>query len=149
MLSMYHDYRIFNDKRGFLCLNELDLGIHLKPAMSSVFRQKLHPKTYTQMVLEAKRYTAKEALQEGIVDRLGGLDEALNFIEERKLSEKSKTGVLGSLKAEMWRETIAYIDDLEGEEKKFLELNESEDKRRQEGEARVKKWEKNTTKAKL
>lgn len=149
MLSMYHDYRIFNPSRGFLCLNELDLGIHLQPAMSSVFRQKLHPKTYSQMVLEAKRYTAKEVLEEGIVDRLGGLEDALKFVEARKLAEKSRTGVLSLLKAEMWRETIGYIDDLEGEEKKFVKLIEREDKRRAEGEARVRKWEKNMEKAKL
>lgn len=30
MLAMYHDYRVFNPSRGFLCLNELDFGYPLK-----------------------------------------------------------------------------------------------------------------------
>lgn len=30
MLAMYHDYRVFNPARGFLCLNELDFGYPLK-----------------------------------------------------------------------------------------------------------------------
>lgn len=149
MLSMYHDYRIFNPSRGYLCLNELDLGIHLKPAMSSIFRQKLVPQVYTQLVLEAKRFSGTEAHAAGIVEGLGGLEDALKFIGERKLTEKSKTGVLGSLKVEMWRETVAYIETLEGEEEKFLAWNNQEDARMEDGRARVKQWEQNVAKPKL
>lgn len=149
MLSMYHDYRIFNPTRGYLCLNELDLGIHLKPAMSSIFRQKVSPQTYKQMVLEAKRFGPKEALETGIVDGLGGFEEAMKFVTERKLNEKSKTGVLGLLKAEMWRETIDYIDNLDKEEVTFIALNKAEDERKEIGEARVGQWEKNAVKSKL
>ena len=149
MLSMYHDYRIFNPSRGFLCLNELDLGIHLKPAMSSIFRQKLTPPVYTEMVLEAKRFTGKEAFEKGIVEGLGGLDEALKFVAERKLVDKVKTGVLGMLKSEMWRETLGYIDNLDEEERLFVQANKAEDKRQEEGAERVKEWEKNALKAKL
>lgn len=149
MLSMYHDYRICNPSRGFVCLNELDLGIHLKPAMSSIFRQKLAPIVYTEMVLEAKRYTGKEAFEKGIVNALGGMEETLEFVEERKLVEKVKTGVLSMLKAEMWRETLGYIDHLDEEETKFMAANNKEDKRRDVGAARVKEWEKNALKSKL
>src|ERR1700712_3122492 len=66
MLAMYHDYRIFNPTRGFLCLNELDLGVPLKPAMSSIFREKLSPQTYQAMVLEAKRFNGPTALEAGV-----------------------------------------------------------------------------------
>lgn len=31
MTAMYHDYRVFNPSRGFLCLNELEFGAPLKP----------------------------------------------------------------------------------------------------------------------
>ena len=149
MLSMYHDYRIMNPSRGFVCLNELDLGIHLKPAMSSIFRQKLTPRVYTEMVLEAKRYTGKDAFEKGIVDALGGFEEAMKFVEERKLVEKVKTGVLGMLKSEMWRETLGYINNLDEEEEKFVKANDLDDKRRDAAAARVKEWEKNALKAKL
>ena len=119
MLAMYHDYRIFNPIRGFLCLNELDLGVPLRPAMSSVFRQKLTPVVYKPMVLEAKRFSAAEALESNIVDALGGLEEALKFIGERKLAEKGKTGVYGVLKKEMYRETLGYLEGSVEEDKRM------------------------------
>ncbi len=83
MLAMYHDYRVQSPTKGFLCLNELLLGIPLKPAMSSIFRQKLSPQTYRMMVLEAKRFSGKEALEGGVVDCLGGMEELVRFIGER------------------------------------------------------------------
>ncbi|KUJ22966.1 putative carnitinyl-CoA dehydratase [Mollisia scopiformis] len=149
MLSMYHDYRVFNPSRGFLCLNELDLGVPLKPPMSSIFRQKLVPAVYKTMVLEAKRFSAKEALESGIVDVLGGLDETTRFIGERKLSEKAKTGVYGLLKAEMFRETLGYIDGYETEEKRDKEDLEKDEKRKEEGVRKVAEWERSASKAKL
>jgi enoyl-CoA hydratase/carnithine racemase len=150
MVAMYHDYRIFNPSRGFLCLNELDLGMPLHPPMSSIFRQKITaPNVYRAMVLEAKRFGAKEALEVGIVDGLGGLEEAMAFIGERKLVDKPKTGVYGMLKAEMYRETLGYIDGDEGSEKYNEENIMKEDRRTAEVKSRLAEWEKNAGKAKL
>ncbi|KAL1297215.1 hypothetical protein AAFC00_004781 [Neodothiora populina] len=72
MLAMYHDYRIMNPHRGYVCLNEVELGVPLSAAMSSVFRQKCSPQTYRTLLLEARRYKALEALKEGIIDSTGG-----------------------------------------------------------------------------
>jgi enoyl-CoA hydratase/carnithine racemase len=149
MLAMYHDYRIFNPTRGFLCLNELDLGVPLKPAMSSIFRQKLSHKTYHAMVLEARRFSGKDALETGIVDGLGGLEECLAFTEERKLTEKGKTGVYSNLKQEMYRETLGYIDGYDAEEHRADEIAEMESVRKQEEKRRVAEWEKSAGKARL
>jgi len=149
MVAMYHDYRIFNPSRGFLCLNELDLGVPLKPAMSSIFRQKLTPHVYKAMVLEAKRFGAKEALESGIVDALGGVEELMKFIAEKKLSDKAKTGVYGLLKAEMFRETLGYLEGHETEEKRYKDDLQKDDKRKEEGERRVTEWKRNASKAKL
>ncbi len=149
MLAMYHDYRLFNPTRGFLCLNELDLGVPLKPAMSSVFRQKLTPQVYKAMVLEAKRYNGTEALENGIVDALGGMEEVLKFVEERKLTERAKTGVYGLLKAEMFRESLSYLEGYEREQKRNEQDSAKEDKRKALGKSRVTEWEKNISKAKL
>src|SRR5271168_965770 len=81
MLAMFHDYRIVNPSRGFLCLNELEFGAPLKPAMSSIFRQKIpYPATYRSLVLEAKRFSGNEALEGGIVDGLGAIEEVLALV---------------------------------------------------------------------
>jgi len=150
MLAMVHDYRIFNPARGFLCLNELDLGVPLKPAMSSIFRQKITaPHVYRSLVLEAKRFGGKEALEAGLVDGLGGLDEANAFIADRKLGDKAKMGVYGLLKAEMYRETLGYIDGHYENEKMDDENRKKEDKRVEQGQARVAQWSKAAKTSKL
>ena len=150
MVAMYHDYRIFNPSRGFLCLNELDLGMPLQPPMSSIFRQKITaPHVYRSLILEAKRFGAKEALEGGLVDALGTLEETMKFIGERKLTDKAKTGVYVLLKREMYRETLGYIEGYEGPEKYNREMMKKEDKRINEGKSRVAEWERNAQKAKL
>jgi enoyl-CoA hydratase/carnithine racemase len=141
MVSMYHDYRIFNPAKGFLCLNELDFGVPLAPPMSSIFRQKCRPDTYRSLVLEAKRFPAKDALEAGIVDGLGGIDEALKFIAERKLTEKGKSGVYGLMKAEMIRDTLALIHGYKAEEKKAEALREKENERVLGLKSTVQEWE--------
>ena len=149
MTAMYHDYRVFNPSRGFLCLNELDFGVGLRAPMSSIFRQKTSPQTYRSLVLEAKRFGGKEALEAGLVDVLGGLDEALKLIEERKLVNMPKTGIYGVMKAEMFRETIVYLGDHDGDDKLTLERANADDRRQEEGRKRVAEWERNTVKSKL
>lgn len=56
MLAMMHDYRVMNPDRGYICLNELELGVPLRPAMSAVFREKCAPEVYRKLVLEAARF---------------------------------------------------------------------------------------------
>jgi enoyl-CoA hydratase/carnithine racemase len=149
MLAMYHDYRIFNPSRGFLCLNELDMGVPLKPAMSSIFRQKLPAHTYRSLVLEAKRFGGTQALEAGIVDGLGALPEVMALVEERKLADKPKSGVYGYLRREMLRESLGYLEGYEAGEKRDAKTYEAEEKRAKEGKQRVAEWEKKGGRAKL
>nr|POE47014.1 enoyl-coa delta isomerase 3 [Quercus suber] len=120
MVAMMHDYRIMNPHKGFLCLNEVDLGAPLRPPMMSVFRQKVSAQTFRRLVLEGARFKALDALKEGIVDSLGGLDDTLKYIEELKLVGKAQPGMSGmavyrQLKQEMWRETISYLENFDAE----------------------------------
>jgi len=110
MTAMMHDYRIMNPHKGFLCLNELDFGASLRPPMASVFRVKLSMSTFRNMVLESKRYPALEALKEGIIDGLGGVDETLAYIGEMKLTQKAQGQSYGKLKEELYREVVRDLD---------------------------------------
>lgn len=101
------------------------------------------------MVLEASRFSGKSALDAKIVDTLGGLDETLGLIKEKKLTEKGKTGVYSVLKQEMYRETLGYIDEYDKEEERSEKLAESERKRKEDGVRKVSQWEKVASKAKL
>ncbi|EHK97070.1 ClpP/crotonase [Glarea lozoyensis ATCC 20868] len=140
MLAMYHDYRVLNPSKGYLCVNELEFGVPLTAPMSSIFREKLSPQVYRKMVLEAHRWGGKEALENGIVDGLGGLEEVTKFIGEKKLTGKAKSGVYGLLKKEMYRESMGYLRD--GKDEKLGGGNEEEEERRRGGEERVREWKK-------
>jgi enoyl-CoA hydratase/carnithine racemase len=151
MFAMYHSYRVFNPSRGFLCLNELDFGYPLKPAMSSIFREKIpFPAVYRSLVLEAKRFGAKEALDGGIVDVLGGMDEALILVNGRKLIEKGKSGIYGIMSGEMYRETVALLEGHEAQEQRDDAIKKADESRKTAAKAAVKEWERNASgKAKL
>lgn len=114
MLAMYHDYRVQNPSKGFLCVNELEFGVPLQTPMMSIFREKLTPVTFRNVVLEARRFGGKDALPAGIVDALGGLDEVLRLIEERKLLNKAATGIYGTMKEEMYARVLNGLDDHTG-----------------------------------
>lgn len=146
MLAMYHDYRIMNPSKGFLCINELEFGVPLTPPMSSIFRQKLSPQVYSKMVLEAHRWGGAEALKNGIVDALGGLEEVVKLVEGRKLTEKGNSGVYGQLKREMWRETLGYLEE-SGETK--LGSKDDDEHRKTVGAKRVAEWKKSVPSPKL
>lgn len=111
MTAMMHDYRIMNPHKGFLCLNELDFGANLQPSMAAVFRVKLSMTTFRNMVLESKRYPALEALKEGIIDGVGGVDETLAFIGEMKLTQKAQGKSYGKIKEELYREVVKDLDE--------------------------------------
>lgn len=152
MLAMMHDYRVMNPHKGYLCLNEIELGAALRAPMTAVFRMKLNGTVLRKMVLEAHRYKALEALRDGIIDHVGGLDETLAYIEEMKLVSKAQPGltgasVYGELKREMWRETLEMIDNWAADSVRPAQMAMEIKKERATSLREVEAWEK--TKAKL
>lgn len=118
--------------------------------MSSIFRQKLpSPATYRDLVLEARRYAGPDALREGIVDALGGLDEALALVRARDLTKKGASGVYGAMKGEMWRESIAYLDDHSGNETRTSSTAETELRLKEDAARRVAIWQESQNKSRL
>lgn len=148
MTAMHHDYRIMNPAKGFLCLNELDFGVPLTPAMSAIFRMKTPAATYRALALEAHRFNATAAVAAGLVDGVGGLEEVLDLIKKRKLTQKGKTGIYHVMKREMYRESVAALSveggRLDGE--RLAKEREQEERRLVAGEKRVVELK---TKAKL
>lgn len=149
MLAMHHDYRIFNPSRGYLCMNELDFGAPLKPAMLSVFESKVSPSVYRDIILEAKRFNGPSALENKLVDKLGGWEEVVELIEERKLTEKAKSGVLAVMKEEMYRDTIEALGGWDKQQEKEVKVQQpARDQIKAQRKAKVASWKKNG-KAKL
>ena len=143
MTAMMHDYRHMNPHRGFLCVNELEFGASLPPPMASIFRQKVpNPNTFRTMILESKRYGALEGLKEGFLDGLGGVPEVITFIQEMGLLNRAKSRVYGKLKAEMWRETVALLDEHEAMGTVAAPAAVIQDDRQVQEKKRVEEWEK-------
>jgi Delta3-Delta2-enoyl-CoA isomerase len=141
MTAMFCDYRIMNPHKGFVCLNELDFGAHLRPQMAIIFKQKIpNPHTFRTMVLESKRFNALQALEGGIVDALGGLDETLKFIEEMKLVEKAKSTSYSTIKDGIYRESVLLLEGEPGIGKYEKERAEMLKKRFEEEHKKVGEW---------
>src|ERR1700712_5920271 len=146
-LAFAHDYRIQNPSRGFICLPEIDLGMLIPNTLRIMFQKKLSPATYRSAVLEGKRFGGPEALEVGLVDSLGGLEEIVKFVKDRKLIGQGGAGtVWGSLKEDAWQDVLisikteneydAWRENLEKEKVKIRDIGK---KNAEEWEAAVAK----------
>ena len=165
MLAMHHDYRIYaasagQDAKGkirksHLCLNEVEFGMPLMPAMSSIFRIKTAPHVYRRLVLEAHRFDGPQALDAGLVDDVAadaasGIDAVLRLVQDRALTKKAATGVYGFLKAEMYRESVALLGATDAGTASFQALTAAEQKRKADGAKWFEEWKRSRAdKAKL
>lgn len=130
MLAMYHDYRIMNPHRGWLCLNELEFDAELAPGMAPIFKSKVSNSTLRSLLLEAKRFTSLQALEVGLVDGLGGIEEAIKIMTDVEgghgrgafvVSTRGKKTVYGRLKEDIYKEVLACLDVTEQEENELLQ----------------------------
>ncbi|OJJ54989.1 hypothetical protein ASPSYDRAFT_437468 [Aspergillus sydowii CBS 593.65] len=105
--ALAHDYRIMNSKRGFFSMPPVNLGLHFD-GIGSLPRLKLRPDIAAKMLLEAHRWTGKEALADGIVHAVAEPEQMLDAALEmgRKWAPKAKMGVYAALRAELWGEAI-------------------------------------------
>ncbi|KAH8896867.1 enoyl-CoA hydratase/isomerase [Thozetella sp. PMI_491] len=152
MLAMHHDYRVFNDAKGYLCVNELQFGAPIPPPLTNIFKTKVSGQAYRKLVLEAHRFGAKEALEAGIVDEVGDLNAALVFIKRLGLQDKASAPLFlqaskdvgssyGLLKEEMYRDQIVLLDSTTADTWKLEETLVAESKRRARVKKRVQEWE--------
>ena len=102
LLTLAHDYRIMNSKRGFWQMPPVNAGLH-HDGMGSLIRAKLAPKVARKVLLQAHKYTGTDALEDGVVDEIAEpermLDVAVAYAERWK--GKSKMGVYGLLRSEL------------------------------------------------
>ena len=69
------------------------------------------------------------------------MDEALAFIQDANLTSKPDKGVYGLLKAEMWKESLALLEN--SGQNGGMDKGKSDSQKREdsERERRVKEWE--------
>lgn len=101
-LALAHDYRVMNAQRGYLSMPPVDLGLHF-PGIGALLRLKLPPKTARKMLLEAHRWTAGEAVEDGVVDYAApaGEMEAVAMRVAGEWAPKARMGVYALLRGEL------------------------------------------------
>jgi len=83
MAALCHDVRIMRSDRGFVCANEMQLGMKIPDQELALFRHKLPRHVFFETVQLARRWTGPEALAAGIVSETGELDGLLASAQRR------------------------------------------------------------------
>ncbi|XP_046573330.1 enoyl-CoA delta isomerase 2, peroxisomal-like isoform X2 [Haliotis rubra] len=79
LMAFAHDLRVMRQDKGWMCLNEILLDVSFTPVLLAIVRAKVPPgPIQTQAVLQAKRYTANEAVKCGIVDQVADQSQLVN-----------------------------------------------------------------------
>lgn len=94
----------------------VNLGLHFD-GIGSLPRLKLRPQVARKMLLEAHRWTGKQALEDGIVDEIAEPEEMLEKAIElgKRVRGRAKMGVFSLLRNELWGEAgekfrrISYV----------------------------------------
>ncbi len=74
MVSLCHDVRIMREDRGFVCANEMQLGMKIPTPELALFRHKIPTDAFFQTVQLARRWTGPDALAAGIVQQTADLE---------------------------------------------------------------------------
>ena len=85
MVALCHDVRVQRLDRGFVCANEMQLGMPIPLPELALFRHKLPANVFYETVQLARRWTGEDALKAGIVQHAVELDSLLPLAE--KLAE--------------------------------------------------------------
>ena len=78
MTALCHDVRIMRSDRGFLCANEMELGMTIPRPELALFRHKLSASTFFETVQLARRWAGPDALAAGVVSQIADLDALFN-----------------------------------------------------------------------
>ncbi len=92
MIALCHDVRLQRSDRGFLCANEMQLGMAIPTPELALFRHKLPANVFFETVQLARRWTGPDALAAGIVQGCAELD-ALQPLALQRARELAPLGV--------------------------------------------------------
>ena len=97
-----------NSKRGFFSMPPVNLGLHFD-GIGALPRLKLAPQVARKMLLEAYRWTGKEALEDGIVDEIAEPEEMFEKALQlaRRVRGRAKMGVFAVLRNELCGEAAS------------------------------------------
>lgn len=83
MVALTHDVRIMREDRGYLCANELEIGMTIPEPEVALFRHKLSASAFHETVMLARRWTGPAAVTAGFVETSVPFDDVLPAAIER------------------------------------------------------------------
>ena len=83
MLALCHDVRMMRADRGFLCANEIQLGLSIPDAELALFRHKMSANAFFDTVQLAHRWTGPSAQAAGFVHAVVSEDDLLPMAKNR------------------------------------------------------------------
>lgn len=106
MLALCHDMRVMRADRGFICANEIQIGLKIPDEEFALFRHKMSGSAFFDTVQLARRWTGPEAEAAGFVRATAPQDQLLDFAikhagqlaplgANRALFEESKERIFG------------------------------------------------------
>ena len=90
--ALCHDVRMMRADRGFLCANEMQLGMVIPRPELALFRHKLPAHVFFETVQLARRWSGAEALAAGIVSSTATAEELL-VVARKRATELAPLGV--------------------------------------------------------
>lgn len=81
-LAVAHHLRIMSKDKGWICLNEIDLGVPIPAPLNTMGIEKIGRHNYWEAACLGSRFTAEEALNKGICHHVFTNDQILDKTEE-------------------------------------------------------------------
>ncbi|MAF08772.1 MAG: enoyl-CoA hydratase [Acidiferrobacteraceae bacterium] len=110
MLALTHDIRLMRMDRGYVCANEVEIGMVIPDAELALFRHKLPVNAFFETVQMARRWTGPDALDAGIVHQVEPLESLLDaaMVKGEELSRLgANRAVYGRMKERIFGENSA------------------------------------------
>ena len=92
MCALCHDIRFMREDRGYVCANEVEIGMVIPQSELALFRHKLPMNTFFETVQLARRWKGPDALHAGIVQQTTPLDSLL----EQSIARAAELARLGA-----------------------------------------------------
>ncbi|CEL92911.1 unnamed protein product [Vitrella brassicaformis CCMP3155] len=113
MLAFCCDWRVMNSAKGWICVNEVDLGLPLTPGMAAVVTAKVDRSLWADMILRAKRFTAADALKLQMIHATAPPDRLESAAVEfaKTVAPKGENrSVYGWLKRQTWVNELRALE---------------------------------------
>lgn len=107
-LVAFHDYRVMNPTKGWLCMNELEFDAPLMGPLMSIYVSKFGGSVAHRISLNAERFTAKTAFDAGIVHAQGSWPEVEAIV--KRVAKYSGKTFYNQMRAGMLRDVLPTLD---------------------------------------